>query len=279
VFVAAASCAFADNFGTLNFTVGVPGDTTMNLVANGQTEDVYIGPYTYSVWNPINSAGHSLLSSTFSSATSSNPTQVTGFCVDYVNNIYTGTTYTANVLSLGDPGSLQSLGSGTANVSAVATEIKQLMTEYETLPGADPYAPAVNKSSTAFQLALWAVVTDKTLNPTNIGDSQGAFYVPGGSTVANLSSTDPVQVANALLQGMSGTLVDPGLGVYSLVPTDGDQIQSLVLTFGSFTRQSAPEPASLVGLCGLALCGLPIGVRTVWRRAIYRRGRRDQQTR
>jgi hypothetical protein len=271
VLLAAGRSAFADNFGTLDFTVGVPGDTTMNLVANGQTEDVYIGPYTYSVWNPVNSAGNTLLTTTFSGATSSKPTNVTGFCVDYVNNIDVGPAYIANVLSLGDPGSLQSLGAGTASVSAVATEIKQLMTEYETLPGANPYAPAANTSSTALQLALWAVVTDKTLDPTNVGNAQGAFYVPGGSTVANLSSTDPVQVANAMLQGMPATLVDPGLGVYSLVPTDGDQIQSLVLTFGSFGPQtSVPEPVSLVGLCGLALCGLPIGAR-----AIRRRGRRD----
>ena len=149
------------------------------------------------------------------------------------------------------------------------------MTEYENASTSNnPYKPTVSTASTALQLAIWAVVTDPT-TPTNVGDSVNAggntnpaFYVPKGSTGKATNTGDPVQIANAWLQGMGSTTADSNLGVYALVPTTGEQIQSIVLAFtpGGNQGGSVPEPMGLISLASMGLIGLPIALGSIYRR-------------
>ena len=85
----------------------------------------------------------------------------------------------------------------------------------------------------------------------------------------------PAQIANFWLNNLdqgdtfynNDSFWLAGNGLYALVPEDGSQIESVVIALGSGPRDSnAPEPMGLVALAGLALCGLPVGVKAFFSR-------------
>ena len=120
--------ATPNNYGTVQFNLTVPNDPTMVLSANGDSEDVYIGPYTYNVTGATNGTSNFSGNTTLKTAlgnphtgnppSTASPTVLTGFCVDFVTNIDVGPTYTASVVDLGSSGSLRTAGGISATTAA-----------------------------------------------------------------------------------------------------------------------------------------------------------------
>jgi hypothetical protein len=253
--------------GTLNLQLGVPGDPTVWV--NG--EDVYSGPYQYYL---TPSAGSTSLPSPFStlSMTESRAT-VYGYCVDFITNIDTVTTYPANVENLGAAGSLHVSSS---NLATATSELEELMTEFVNSGGSlsvttGPTGGTQGKLQEALQLAMWEVVT--VSNSSSRINENGSGYWLGSQSgyllvMSASKSSDPGAIANYWLDNMAKTQLAPGLNFYSIVPTDADNSQIQSVVFGGLSQsdmQPVPEPGGLVGLAGLALCGLPLGARAARR--------------
>jgi hypothetical protein len=169
-------------------------------------------------------------------------------------------------------------------IPGVGNYITQLAAQYIGA-GGNPSAGASTLSS-AFQMALWAVTTDPYTNIAgggtpgspaySTGNSAGGYTsfstVEGSSTnvakapaAAGSDTLAAEEIANFWLAELNtpSVVALPNPNIYSFVPSNGTQIQGLVfanpLTF-------TPEPVGLVGLAGLALCGLPVGAYSFYRR-------------
>jgi hypothetical protein len=270
VVLATAGTAFGEFYGTVDMTVGLPGNNQTATFSWASGEEVYVGPYQYNLSNPTG---------TVSSLLGGNSLVVNGFCVDFTTNIYVGPSYKTDVLDLGDPGTLHNLPVG-SSIDSIVPHIEELMYEYQNA-GGTPATPTSSPLGTALQYALWEVTNAPATAPYNVGnnlisDSYGETSASDSVVPSSLTGvTLPAQIANFWLNNM-----DPGdtyykndsfwllgNGIYALVPEDGSQIQSVVIALGySHNYSGTPEPMGLVALAGLALCGLPVGAKAFFSR-------------
>ena len=129
VVLATAGTAFGESLGTVDMTVGLPGNNQTATFSWSPGEEVYVGPYQYTLSNPTTSAVSSLLGS--------NPLVVNGFCVDYTTNIYLATNYKTDVYALGDKGTLHNLPVG-SSIDSIVPHIEEAHITDTIMPVAHP---------------------------------------------------------------------------------------------------------------------------------------------
>jgi hypothetical protein len=269
------------SLGTVDFNLSVnSSNATAYVYANGQngsTVDGYLGPYTYQFTSVTADHTGGALTSAVQGLTTN------GFCVDLVDEIgqqgYSAYVYSLTSSASVSPYALQNISGGTSNNGLAVAHLQELAGEYVKAAGAGALLnPQAGILSYALQYAIWDVVTvprppagsnyNLATSPFLVSDSLGDALTSNTAAPGTAGAT-AVTIANYWLAHMGDSSVVPFTSLYSLVPTNGDQIQSVVLDLGSFTPQTGnpvPEPVGLVGLVGLALCGLPIGANVLYRR-------------
>jgi hypothetical protein len=261
-------------YGTVTLNVSLPSSGPANpLVQFNPAEPTFVGPYQYTLTNPVDSSSNpGVLTGAIGGGLTT-----TGFCMDLTTNINGGQDYAnTQVYALGDPNARADFVNQTLPAATITTNIEKLATEYSLacVPlHFDPTNPTVNNLSTAFQYAIWEMGT-QTNGIYNVGDGNGTAYLVGGSsasaapptTAAALATADPAQIANYWLANMAGAA--PASGVDELVPSEvnGDEAQIQAVMLSLPIPQGLPEPVGLIPLIGMALCGIPVGGATLYRR-------------
>jgi hypothetical protein len=182
----------------------------------------------------------------------SNPTAFTGsfntFCIDLIQDIYFGSTYTyveTPVASAPQPGAYPSGSPVTGMGVLKASELNTLFAEqFNNLTS--------NDALEAFQIAIWNVVYD---TDASVSTGDGTFYVVSGfdSSVINL--------ANGYLAGATDLSHQEVFGgtLIALVGEDGAQDQ--IYAQNPTQNQNASVPAPQTWLGGGVLLGACLLVR------------------
>jgi hypothetical protein len=251
-----ATKALADydtNVGSVDFYLTTT-TLTQPILAGGDV----LGPYQY----------------TFSDATGGNnpinttlaPVTTTGFCVDFATPIdaYPATYNGASVYKLTGNG----IDSSAANIQALNTaeaKVLQMVGNYvqtNTVPPPLGYGVGSQDNALGLQMALWSVINGVAIPAgTTDGSLPSAFQSGISATDANLAIT----AANAFVNSTEGYVGGSPPTVYAIVTAGDDQIQGLVFQ-DQLGNDTLPEPAGLISIASLGLCGLPIGARAWYRR-------------
>lgn len=255
------------------------GDTLVGAVTyavygggyNGATvDDGYVGPYQFTFTGSVPAPGQV-------NPISNNSTAI-GFCLDYVTNVYVGSTTASDVYLLdgagnipnpvppaspippGDPGNQPNIN----NLNAVDAKVLQLVGYYQSINSNSPsLVPSLTDyKAVGLQLALWSVIN---------GPSNGGTFSLSSNPFTGYSSTFSATDASNALNYATNTLLanyttftgSPTYSVYAIVPQSNTQIQGVYWAqppVGSGGVPAVPEPVGLVALASLGLCCLPIGM-------------------
>ena len=250
--LAVASAARADSVtlslpGDINTAVdpGVKGGLNLNVQGNA-INGAYVGTINWTV------AGSTSPMYTAGQATST-------YCIQALQDVYTGGTYTFDIVNLNSPG-LPSGGpdAGVLDTTA-ASQIQGLANAYFPDAGLAFGGFTANETAAAFQLAIWEIEYDGGQGGEAFPQVANYNYFAQGNlmaTGATSEGTDAITLANSWLNNFSAA---QGVNSFALV-SDGAQDQ---LAFqpggGTFQVPSAPLPAAFPG--GVALLSGLFGAR------------------
>ena len=249
----------ADTIGTVSLTlpsspIGNPAYVTP--VGTTIADSTNLGPYSYNLSNPSNSAVASLLGMNSSNG---NAVQIAGFCIALTTSITEGTPYSnvaVNSITNGQLGSL---------TATQTTNVLKLMADYIQAGGniSKPFASSATLND-ALGSAIWEVIDGKgtdSPNPFVVNGGSNDIKVAAGSPSTLAAITAGVSMANTWLTGLSTqTMEEDPTDVYALVGKNasGNAIQTQSFAVSSHLVL-VPEPQALVGLAGMGLMALAIG--------------------
>lgn len=252
--VTMASAANADSV-----TLALPGSITnavnpgveggLNLNVQGtQMNGAYVGQINWAVsasTSPLFTPGHS----------------ASTYCIQAMQDVYTGSSYTYNIVGLDSTG--LPLGGSDAGVldSVAAHQIQGFSDTYFPVAGTANGGFTANETAAAFQLAIWEIEYD--------GGQGGEAFPQGGSynyfaqgnfkAAGNTEGTAAITLANGWLNNFTTA---NGVNSFALISSSAQD--QLVFQPGGGTPPSVPLPAAFPG--GVALLGGLFGARKLKRK-------------
>jgi hypothetical protein len=185
------------------------------------------------------------------------------YCIQGLQDVYTGSSYTYNVVGLTSVN--LPLGGGDAGVldSVAASQIQGFADSYFAMAGTSVGGYTANETSAAFQLAIWEIEYDGGQGGESFPQSAGFNYFSQGNLSAvgtNGEGIDAIALANTWLNGFSAARNVNSLALVS----DGAQDQFVYQPGGGSTPPTVPLPAAFPG--GVALLGGLFGARKLKRK-------------
>ncbi|HUO10262.1 MAG TPA: hypothetical protein VM008_18290 [Phycisphaerae bacterium] len=228
---------------------GVKGG--LNVGFDGQTYNgAYVGQINWTVagsTSPAYNVGDSLST----------------YCIQGLQDVYTGSTYTYNIVPLNSTG--LPLGGGDAGIldSLAAMQIQGLANQYFPVAGSASGNFTANQTAAAFQLAVWEIEYDGGLGAESFPQGSSFNYFSQGNLTANANDSDGVaaiSLANTWLNNFTASESVTSLALVS----DGAQDQLVFQPGGGSTPPAAPLPAAFPA--GAALLAGMFGARKLKRK-------------
>ena len=189
--------------------------------------------------------------------------QLSTYCIQGLQDVYTGGTYTYNIVSLNSTG--LPLGGSDAGVldSVAAMQIQGMADNYFAVAGTAVGGYTANQTAAAFQMAVWEIEYDGGQGGETFPQGGSFNYFAQGNFTASANNSDgtaAITLANSWLNNYTAASAVTSLALVS----DSAQDQMVYQPGGGSTPPAAPLPAAFPA--GVALLSGMFGARKLKRK-------------